>query len=100
MRAASSTDASAMEAQLVPALRAALAPRAAVSRCGLATTRVVPRQVLVDTDTPGEVCTALKEILDPWFEARSTELRPDPTVAFFGPSTDPMKASQLAAWEL
>lgn len=58
----------------------------------------IPWQVLVDTDTPGEVCTVLKEILDPWFEARSTELRPDPTVAFFGPSTDPMKASQLAAW--
>ena len=38
--------------------------------------------MLVDTDTPASVVTALKEVLDPWFEARPTELRPDPTVNF------------------
>lgn len=51
------------------------------------------RQVLVDTNTPASVATSLKAVLDPWFEARATELKPDPTVLFYGPSTDPMKIS-------
>ena len=37
--------------------------------------------MLVDTETPASVVTTLKEVLDPWFEARPTELKPDPTVS-------------------
>ena len=45
----------------------------------------------MDTDTPASVCSELTALLEPWFEERATEFKDGPTVAFYGPSTDPCK---------
>ena len=50
-------------------------------------------QVLVDLSTPASVCEHLKKVLAVFFEEHATELQPDPSIGFWAPSADPMKAS-------